>query len=477
MRPTPPRRRVGAALGAARLLEAAGPLHAPSGAHARAAGLCVLALGVFVAGAASAQSSRPAGPRPSGAPSEKAAKGEEEKAPRWFAVHAGWAHTVTQGVLREVTILARDGAIAAIGSDLDLPEGTEVLDARRYHVYPGLVAFDSAGIVGTSPEDSTDVYGLNLSLALSAGITTVGAGGTVCKLTYGTLEGHVLGRSNLVRLDLSSSASRKRVREALEGARAYLRRLRAAERAKARGEKAQAPKAPRGKGASYLALLRGERRAFLRASTQRELRFAAELALRYGFSAVVDGAVEGWTVAPLLGRAGFAAVLSPRARRRPDERSNRPSGWSIENAARLHAAGVPLALLPRSRGIGTGGLAGRDLFTLALEAAFAVRGGLPEEAALEAITLGPARMLGVADQIGSLEVGKDCDLVVVPRDLLHYESLPEWTVVNGRVAYDKERDTLLRAVRSRALNGENLDLPPLWPRPPGSSTQEGPAGE
>ena len=49
-------------------------------------------------------------------------------------------------------------------------------------------------------------------------------------------------------------------------------------------------------------------------------------------------------------------------------------------------------------------------------------------------------------------------------NLLHYETLPEWTVVNGRIAYDKAKDTLLRHVRARDVQGKNLDVPLLWPR-------------
>ena len=193
-----------------------------------------------------------------------------------------------------------------------------------------------------------------------------------------------------------------------------------------------------------------------------------------GASMMITGAEEAWTVAPLLGRAGFSVLVVPRARRRANPRSNKPTGWTIENAARLHEHGVPIAIMSRSKGIGTGGLAGRDLFTLALEAAFAVRGGLSEAAALEAITLGAARLLGVDDRIGSIEVGKDCDLVIARGDLLHYQTLPQWTVVNGRIAYDKEKDSLLRAIRSRDFGGANVEIPQLWPRPEGSAQPEMP---
>ena len=98
-----------------------------------------------------------------------------------------------------------------------------------------------------------------------------------------------------------------------------------------------------------------------------------------------------------------------------------------------------------------------------MEAAFAVRGGLPEEAAVQAITLDAARILGVDHRVGSIEVGKDADFAIVDGDLLHYMTLVRWTVVNGRVAYDKKKEGLLDHIRP---DGDRNAPPPsdYWPR-------------
>ena len=164
-----------------------------------------------------------------------------------------------------------------------------------------------------------------------------------------------------------------------------------------------------------------------------------------------------------MARAGLQAVITPRTRRDRDERTNRPNGSSIENARILHEHGVPLAIIPLSTGTSTMGLAGRDLLHLPMEAAFAIRGGLPDEAALRAITLGAARILGIDHRVGSIEVGKDADFAIVDGDLLHYMTLTRWTVVNGRIAYDKQKDSLFNHIRP----GGDLDAPPPrddWPR-------------
>ncbi|MCA8923397.1 MAG: amidohydrolase family protein [Planctomycetes bacterium] len=396
---------------------------------------------------------------------DAAGEDDEDDAPRWFALRGGSVYQAGAW-LEGATVLGKDGRIVAVGTHVVVPADAEVLDVTGYRVYPGLVAFDSRGIVGQQPGDSTDVFGLELNLALATGITTVGAGSQLAKLTWGTLEGHDLGESGLVRIDISQASLRARLREDLARVEAYLRDSKIAAAAKARGEEAKEPdsKFLRGKFAAYRDLLVGTKRALVNADTAGDLRALTRLTLRFGFRAVVKGAVEGWTLPGELGRAGISVVATPRERREPDPDRMAENGWSIENAARLHEHGVEVAILPRSPGISMGGLAGGDLLTFPLEAAFAMRGGLSEDAALEAITIVPARLLGIADRVGTLEVGKDLDAVIVKGDLLHYQTLVEWTVVNGRVAYDKAKDTLLQHVRPRDGEGENLPVPLIWPR-------------
>lgn len=450
--------------------------------------LGALALSFLAVGGAEAQPRRRRFRRtmPRKLPTKKPEKKKPEKPKkpdRWFAVHAGWVHTVSGAVRRDVTILAKNGKIFQIGQDLEIPKKAEVLDAKTKHVYPGLIAYSSYGIVGFSPADSTDVFGLNLVMGLSAGLTTVGSGGTIAKLTYGTLEGHLVGRApRLVRISYRDSRSKRRTRASFEKVRAWMREMRAYTVKKSRGDKeAKPPKPLSGMLASYHKLMQGQGYASVRASSTKAIRDVAHLALKYGFKLQISGGTEAYKVASLLGRVGARVVVVPRGR--PFSWGYRPPGmakleWSIENAAILHKHGVQVVVMPRQRGIGTWGLAGNDLFTLPLEAAFAVRGGLSQNEALKTITLNPAKFLGVADQVGSIEVGKDCDLVITGGDLLHYQTLPQWTIVNGRIAYDKQKDSLLRHVRPRDLQkGKNLELPQLWPRPKGSKQPEMPKRE
>ncbi len=78
-----------------------------------------------------------------------------------------------------------------------------------------------------------------------------------------------------------------------------------------------------------------------------------------------------------------------------------------------------------------------------------MRGGLPEEAALASITTVPARIMGISHRVGTLETGKDCDLIVTDGDLLHYKTFVQYTVVDGKLAYDKEKELFFAHIRPR----------------------------
>jgi hypothetical protein len=185
-----------------------------------------------------------------------------------------------------------------------------------------------------------------------------------------------------------------------------------------------------------------------------DLRTALELSREFGLKLVLRGAVEGWSMVPEIARQGARVIVTPRTRRRPDETLLREGGSivrfgsSIENAALLHQGGVTVAILPGSTALSTGGIAGRDLMTLPMEAAFAVRGGLDEETALRAITLTPAELLGVADRVGSIDEGKDADLLVLDGDPLDYRTYVEKAYVNGKLLYDKDQETLFSHIKA-----------------------------
>jgi len=377
-------------------------------------------------------------------------KKKEEKKDRWLAIVNGDVHTMADGVMRGGTLLCKNGKIHALGVGITVPKEAATIDATGLHLYPGLIAVNSAGIIGNEPVDlTTDVFAFNMTFGLACGWTTVVAGNSAGKLTYGTLDGLLLRTNLFMRMGYASGDERRRLRDDLENAREFQRKRKLFELEKAQGKTVEEPK-PEGVNQEYLKLLSGGAIARFDAFTAEDLRSIAKLVTEYDFEAVVFGANEGWIVADELGRAGVSCVVIPNTPRvERDARLNQQNGSTIENAAILWKHGVKVAVIPESPRLSSDGLVDRDLRTPTLEAALAVRGGLPRDAAEAALTINAARLLGIDDRVGSLEVGKDADVIVVDGELLDYETFVYYAVVNGRLAYDKAKEPLFRELRPR----------------------------
>lgn len=379
------------------------------------------------------------------------AKKEEEE--HWFAILNGDIFTGTGEVLREATLLAKNGKIHSIGYDLYIPPDAKTLDARGFRLYPGLVAISSQGLLGGSnsdPADTIDPFNFRMILGLATGITTTGAGSNAVKLKRFSIKDAVLNEKAFATFSWTGSNPRGKteLRQKCAAAAQYLREYRAWQ-IKVKEDKTAPEPSKRGVDNTVLGVLQGEQTAKFVANDRDDLLGIARLAQEFGFRPVIEGCQEGWTIADELGRAGVRVIVTPRDRRPKDERQALEGGASIENAAILYKAGVPVVITPASEGVDLGGLVGRDIMHLPLELGFAVRGGLPERAALEAVTIEAARMLGVSHRVGSLEIGKDCDVIVTDGDVLHYKTFVQWTVVDGKVVYDKEKELYFAHIRPR----------------------------
>ena len=427
---------------------------------------------------------------------------EEEEEPEvpdthYFAVVGADVYTGTGEVLRGATVLSKNGKLEAIGFDLEIPGldyqadvtdadrgyTSQVLDATGYRVYPGMVAIDSSGLLGTGGDfrDSIDPFAQNMVLGLAAGITSTGQSSSAVKLKRFISDGDevdydfdgiVMRDKCYASFSWGSASSRRSLRAKLARASEYLREYKQWQADVKKDEELKEP-SKKGVDGSTLAVLRNEVYPKFRADSREDLLGIARLAHEYGFRPVIDGCREGWTVAAELGRAGAFAIVTPRTRRDKSELLVREGGSSIENAAILHAAGVQIAIKPASRGISLGGITGRDIMHLPVEVGFAIRGGLPEDAAIAAVTTVPARMMGVGHRVGSLELGKDCDMIITDGDLLHYQTFVQWAVVDGKVVYDKEAELFFAHIRPRA----ETEVAPLRRLDAGENEDEDEDGE
>ncbi len=301
-------------------------------------------------------------------------------------------------------------------------------------------------------EDAFDPFSQSMILALATGITTADQSGASMKLKRGEIDDTMMREKSQATFTISTTnpSSTRTTRKKFEITAAYKRDYEAWNALSSKAKKeTKEPKKPKGFDRAALAVLNGELLARFNANDREDLLAIARFAQEYGFRPVIWGCREGWTVASELGRAGAYAVITPRDRSVKDERVLREGGSSIENAAILHAHGVQVAIRPASTNFSLNGITGRDLLHLPVEAAFGVRGGLTNEAALAAITLIPARILGVDHRIGTLEVGKDLDAIVTDGDVLHYQTFVQWAVVNGKLVYDKEEEVYFAHIRPR----------------------------
>ncbi len=146
----------------------------------------------------------------------------------------------------------------------------------------------------------------------------------------------------------------------------------------------------------------------------------------FGFRVVVQHGTESWKVAEELAAAGVPVSItwidSPGGKEEVID-------WNMEMGALLEQAGVDVAFNTDD--------SVTDSRLLFRAAAIAVRYGMSREKAIEGLTLAPARMLGLEDRIGSLEIGKDADFIVLSGDPLSVYSKVEQTWVEGTMIYDR----------------------------------------
>jgi len=378
------------------------------------------------------------------------------------AIQGGDLYTITSGIIKNGTILIKDGKICRIGQNIEIPEDANVIDTKGKVVMPGLIAATAEvaiagyrGYMGVNKiADSLDPFHFSVSLALASGVTTafvssgapgenpIGGTNAVLKTTYGDLDNMLIKEPVAENVNISNVQWLRKTNFLLnlQKAQTYLRKLAEYQKVKGQSEKVEELKKPAGIDA-YIRLLRREMPAALSATTADDILAALELVDEFGIRMILAGAVEGWIVAEEIAKRDVSVIITPREKRRPNEDISAPSGSTLENAAILKKAGVKFAIVPPNTAFTIWGGAGRDLMTLPLEAAFAVSGGLDEQTALEAITITAAEILGVADRVGSLQVGKDADIIILDGHPFHYSTFVEFTLINGKVLYDKKQST------------------------------------
>lgn len=172
---------------------------------------------------------------------------------------------------------------------------------------------------------------------------------------------------------------------------------------------------------ALIPVLRGELPVHIHAHRADDIATAVRICREYGLQFVVVHGTEGYRVTELLAAEGVGVITGPIL---TDRSKPELAGLTIENPARLAKAGVEIAICTDHPVT--------PIQYLPLCAAVAVRGGLEPEEALRAITLGGARLAGVAHRVGSLTPGKDADVVVTSGHPFDWNGSIRAVFLNGR---------------------------------------------
>ncbi len=211
-------------------------------------------------------------------------------------------------------------------------------------------------------------------------------------------------------------------------------------------QRGEAPPAPDPRLEAMLPYARGDKPVIFHAEQQVEILDALEMARELKLKAVISGGAEAWKVVEALQKAKVPVLLGGTLRL--PRKDYDPYDADYSAPARLHAAGVPFAI--RSQ---TGGPSeATSSRNLPYEAAFAVAFGLPEDAAVQSVTIAPARILGIADQVGSIEAGKRANLVVTAGHILQPTTSVLALFIDGQPLRPESRHTQLYAKYRRRLD-------------------------
>jgi imidazolonepropionase-like amidohydrolase len=400
-----------------------------------------------------------------------------------IAITNGKVMTITQGTLERGTVLVEDGRIVAVGEEVEIPEGAEVYDATGKVVMPGLI--DAHCHVGLFPDgigweyadgnEMTDPITPHLRALdavhpedqafkelVAAGVTTVltgpGSGNLIggqwiclktkpkpsveqmvllepagMKMALGENPKRVYGEQKKAPSTRMGNAAA--LRAALVDAQNYLEKWRRYEadlaeyqaKVEAEDEDAEEPKPPERdlKLEALGKVLRREMKARVHAHRADDMLTAIRIAEEFNLDLTLEHATEGYKIADILAEKGIPVTAGPIffSREKYELKDMTPT-----NPGLMAKAGVKVAIQTDEMSA---------VKYLTINAALAVREGMLEDEALKAITINPAEIIGVADRVGSLELGKDADLVIFSGHPFDYRSVAELVLVDGQVAYKR----------------------------------------
>jgi imidazolonepropionase-like amidohydrolase len=387
---------------------------------------------------------------------------------RSVAIVGGRVVPVTGPAIEGGTVLVTDGTIAGVGAGLAVPEGVPVIDAAGSWVLPGFIDAhahvgvheEAQGWAGQDTNEMTDPVtaqvraldainpaDLGFRDAISGGVLAVNVnpgsgnpigGQTVALKCWGrTVDTMVLRQPSGLKSALGENPKRTYgdmdktpstrlgtaavIRGAFVDAANYLARIEAEER------KPEAERRLVDRDLKLEALGRVLRREIpWRQHCHRadDIATAMRIAEEFGYDLVIDHGTEAHLLADLIAARGIPVIIGPLMTSRSKvELRNR----SLANPGLLAKAGVTISITTDHPVV--------PIHFLVHQATLSVKHGLDRETALRALTINPARVAGIDARLGSIEVGKDGDLVIWSGDPLDMFSRVERALIDGAEIY------------------------------------------
>ena len=401
-----------------------------------------------------------------------------------IAITGGKVYPVSGPAIDGGTVLIVNGKITAVGSNVAIPADAQRIDATGKVVTPGFV--NSSTQLGVQEiaavSDTRDASaqgkdniaaaftvweGLNpnsvmLAPARKEGITSfvvMPTGGLVAgqaalvDVVPGTTTDMVIRAPVAMVAEIGDPQSAGlqargelmvKLRELLEDTRFFQTHRQAFDRAETRPFAAS-----RLDLEAMIPVVEGRIPLVVTVDREADIDAAMRLAREFNIKLIIGGGAEAWMMADKLAAAHIPVLTGAM--------NNIPSGFAAlgqrqENAALLSKAGVPIALIGNAGG---GDEEAFNVRNLKQEAGNAVAYGLAWENALRAVTLAPAEVFGVSDRIGSLQAGREGNVVVWSGDPFEFTTRVEHVFVRGREYRDKTRQDLLMERYRNLPNAHN----------------------
>lgn len=426
-----------------------------------------------------------------------------------LALRGGKIIPMSGPALEEGVILIRNGKIEAIGKDVAIPPDVKVIDAKGKVIMPGFIEAHSSRGMDQTNETNPNTPFLSVIDGIDPsqeyfdecrrnGVTTVaifpgnntmfGGQGAIVKTAGVTVNDMILKRGAGIKISLKPTAERSRMshmaalRKELDAARIFLEEEKAKSSPKPtaassdasrepkdddgsttngfqrppRGQRGTAPRPDAGNvdaaqvRAALASLLKGELLAFIYCELAMDVPQALRLTKEYGLKTVLVLDRDCYKAAKLVAASGLPVILEPTlVFWETQPQTGEDQQIILPEVYREHK--IPVAL--QVTGIGSGNLFRQPNLPPTLgtnflwyQAATLVKYGASEEEALDTITRRAAQAVGADKLVGTLEAGKDADLIILSGDPLKIDTWVEKTIVNGQVVYDREQDRKLKGL-------------------------------